>query len=55
MNKQLTDKQLKIILPLINKKRMDFEKDNFKDGYIQALLNYGIISGKQYEIIKKLS
>lgn len=46
MNKQLTDNQLKLVLPAIDRKRMDFERDNFRAGYIQAMLNYGIISGK---------
>jgi len=49
--KKLKDEQLKRILANIEKKRQDFEKDNFKAGYIQAMLNYGIISPEQYEAI----
>ena len=50
-NIQLTDYQLKHILANIESKKMDFEEDNFKAGYIQAMLNYGIISSEQYEAI----
>ena len=50
-NKQLTDSQLKIVIANIERKKTDFEEDNFQAGYIQAMLNYGIISGKQYEAI----
>ena len=49
--KKLKDEQLKRILANIENKRMDFEEDNFKAGYIQAMLNYGIISSEQYETI----
>lgn len=50
---QLTDYQLRLVLANIEKKRQDYEEDNFKAGYIQAMLNYRIISGKQYEEIYK--
>ena len=49
--KKLKDEQLQRILANIENKRMDFEKDDFRSGYIQAMLNYGIISGEQYETI----
>lgn len=49
--RKLKDEQLKRILANIENKRMDFEKDDFRSGYIQAMLNYGIISGEQYETI----
>lgn len=48
-NRQLTDSQLEIVVADIERKRMDFEEDNFQAGYIQAMLNYGIISSRQYE------
>lgn len=51
--KKLKDEQLKRILANIKNKRQDYEKDNFKAGYIQAMLNYGIISSEQYETIYK--
>jgi len=48
-HKPLTDSQFQIVLANIERKRMDFEEDNFQAGYIQAMLNYRIISSKQYE------
>lgn len=48
-NKQLTNSQFQIVLAGIERKRMDFEEDNFQAGYIQAMLNYRIISLEQYE------
>ena len=51
--KKLRNEQVKRVLANIEKKRMDFEEDSFKAGYIQAMLNYGIISSEQYESIYK--
>ena len=48
-HKPLTDSQFQIVLADIERKRMDFEEDNFQAGYIQAMLNYRIISLEQYE------
>jgi len=49
--KKLKDEQLKRVLVNIESRRQDFEDDTFKAGYIQAMLNYGIISSEQYESI----
>jgi len=49
LSKKLTDKQFEIALADIERKRMDFEENNFQTGYIQAMLNYRIISLEQYE------
>ena len=43
--------QLKRVINSIKNKRMNYEKDNFEAGYIQALLNYGTITSEQYEEI----
>lgn len=56
-NRKLTDSQFQIVLANIERKRTDFEDynnseteaDSFQAGYIQAMLNYGIISSGQYE------
>lgn len=47
--RKLTDSQFQIVVANIERKKMDFEEDNFQAGYIQAMLNYRIISLKQYE------
>ena len=48
LSRPLTDKQFEIALADIERKRMD-EENNFQTGYIQAMLNYRIISLEQYE------